>query len=334
MTSVSEPINSSASNKAQAVVEKQVISGIDESIAKIISAISGKAVSPADLKDQQISEDVMYAALVHQKLEESNPEVAKALLERLPKRFGKTLDNKARQPLFRAVDTIMNREITRGNLQRSDKARIVRSSFAEAQVDGKKRRLANRTDNGRSVAGSEASEVVAKNEGKSAKRATMVAFRQRLQDRPKLGNAMHQHLSTRFDNIGKSTESKAPESVSDTKGVNTDKFDPNEIRSDKFDFVYNPASKDTGNVNIMLPIAYSKEVQKVGIFSGDTLVAELKFDKMGEDGRAHWIHDSPGNSLPDNISVKMMFFDDSVLPYDIGNPAEVFKRKVSATQKH
>jgi len=352
MTAISESSNTAPSQQSDAAGEKQKAGNIDDSVAKVVSAISGQQVNSADIKNQQISEDVMYAALVHQKLEESNPESAKALLERLPRRFNKVMENRARQPLFKAVDTILNREIKRGNLQRRDKARIVRSSFAEAQIDGQKRKLANRTDNGRSVAGSEVSDVQARNEGKSAARKTMVKFRNRLQTNPEMTDRMYQHLSTRFDNLKKasdgagsrpqddtSTSSTAASSTttstnSTTASSGASDYDPSVLNTSKYEFVYNPAAKETGNVQILLPIAYSENVRAVAIFSGGEQVAELTFDKIGEDGRAIWNYDKPGDSLPDNAEVRMVFQDGSSLPYNIGNPAELYRRAVNAPGKN
>src|SRR5690606_8172506 len=115
-----------------------------DSIAQVINKLTGSEKTGETLTNERLPEDVLFAALVHDELSQTRPELAEKLLARLLPAYEKNLKKKDRQAIFRSVDDFLSRQVRKGNLTKDAKASLIRDAFGKAQLDENKGRLRRR----------------------------------------------------------------------------------------------------------------------------------------------------------------------------------------------
>jgi hypothetical protein len=298
---------------------------LKESIAKVINTLTGSEKTGAGLANERLSEDIIFTAIVHQRLTESNPKLANQLLSELSSRFGKNLRRGRRQPLFRAVDGFLQREIKNGSLARKQKREICKEAFGKAQLHGDNTRMRRRVI---PVAGEEEQAQGISNidatlervsEGERAARSEMRAFRNRINKRPKLTRSQAERNRTFLDQIDPPESAPIEEKSPGETDKPGDLPTYNDIVTEPNELVYKPESEQ-GNILIQLPLYYSDQVTDVALFSkSDKELLQLEHTGYGGDGRSYFRGDRPGKDLPGNIYARLDLTDGTYVDIELGN---------------
>lgn len=116
---------------------------MQESILAVVNALAGKKNLTA-VDHAKMTEDVLFASFVHDKLQKALPALAKSLLKLLKGKFDKHTKAKESQPLFRSIEEILKEGVSSKKLTTAKMDEILKSSFGQAQLDGTAGRLSRR----------------------------------------------------------------------------------------------------------------------------------------------------------------------------------------------
>lgn len=323
-----------------------------ESLAAVLSAMTKKDITVENLGNQKISESILYAALVHKRLSEIEPDSAQRLLNNIRTRTKQNIKDNKNQPLFQAVDAIMQRMTTRGRISKVQHQNIKKDALGRAQLDAKSDHLRYKNVRVKTTTDEQGNidavlEKAAANSPASKKDSRL--FKNRIESHPSLTNAQAKtrwKLLTNFKPeeikltvTPTETKTESPEKSKTPPVDNIKPVDPPDAKDNltgPADFAYYP-EKYNGNLSVHIPLRYTEQVYQVRILNGlGEELAQLRFlgqlekreDKEtkdgkevtieGKDGRAVWAWDKPASELPDKeIVLELSLIDGSILEYSI-----------------
>lgn len=311
---------------------------IRDSLAKVINALTGTSKSGANLANERLSEDVLYAALVHKKLGKRCAALADRYLTQLPKRYENKLDNAKRQPLYGAVDAFLNRAIRKGELSRADKNRLSRSAFGKAQLDDNASRLRRRVTDVTKGSQVEKTNVEATLEQvKANSRATRKNYKElktRIANAPDLTpkqlkrNRSFLDAINAFDKTDENTTTVAKELPAPVS-TETDRPAPlpdyNQIQTAANDFVFKPKSLD-GNALVQLPAELSKSIieMELHLSSGERIIP-LYHSGFSDDGRSYFRAKEDTSAVEGLATIWMKRFDGVTTHLDLDSASDFYQ---------
>ncbi len=314
-------------------------SELKDSIADIINALTGSNKTGAKLQNERLSEDLLYAALLHSKLKNIDPELAKQFLTDLARSYRHNTTQNVRQPIFRAAEKALREIVKDGRLTKSEKQDLAKYAFGKAQLDDRETRLTrevkplvNQFDEKNSRSNIEAIlEKVSSNEVATGR--TLTKFKDRIKDLGKLTPQQALRQRNFLDDIdpkgmpvGSSIgTTNTPASSNKLSG---DIPQPKDIQSGPDDFVFLPQDQ-SGNLIIHIPVSYSERVDKVTLYAenGDKL-GDLVFDGFGTDGRSQWHLEGGLGDYSGNIYAGLHLISGANIKWSIGAAKEYQSYKV------
>lgn len=305
-----------------------------ESLAAVLSALTKTDIRVDNLGNQRISEAILYAALVHQKLDQTSPKSAQYLLNNLRGKTRQNIKDLKNQPLFQAVDSLMQKMVSRGNINRNQLRNIRNEAFGRAQLDSRTDHLRHRNvvvPNKDNHSGNIEAAIARAADNSPASRQDRKDFSKHLNQHPSLTPAQARARWKLLKNF--KPEEAGPVSTKATPISGDKKINPtdnivkmptpkiSDNKSGPDELAYYPA-KHNGNLSVLLPLYYTDKVSAVRILNGNgDQLAQLSLlgrkektdDGDASDGRAIWTWDQPASKLPDkSIILELGLIDSSV----------------------
>jgi hypothetical protein len=309
--------------------------GIKDSIASVVSRLTGTPITGDELGNHALSEDLLYAAQVHKQLARENSALADKMIDQVKGIYDRKFSKKQSQPLFRAVDTFLQKAVSRGDLKKNKMQTISQEAFGKAQIDHRADRLnrnpgAIKTDRADESLQRNVHAVIARMESNSgATRKQMKAFRDRIDNRGKLSDKRMDKTRSLFDKIFPEASEKLNEDMSTSEGdgsiINTDPVDYNKIETNRNELAYRPVGPN-GGVQLIAPEILSAELSTVKLISRETGESiELTQKGSMDDGRRVFESDIAGTTLTRDVYAVFGYIDGTEAEIPIGQ-ADAFAR--------
>lgn len=281
-----------------------------ESLAAIISAMTNKDVKVENLGNQKISEALLYAALVHKRLSEIEPDSAQRLVNNIRACTRQNIKDNNNQPLYQAVNDIMQRMVNRGRISKAQFKNIRSEALGRAQLDAKSDHIRYRKVaivDAKSEKGNIDAVLEKAASNTAATKEEVRGMTKQIENRPTLTDAQAKtrwKLLTRFKPedataaVGTTTETKPTEVDPIDNITPSEAPDKNKTPSGEFDLAYYP-KRDDGRLTIALPPYFSEDIHIVRILHPVTkeVLADLTHVGKSEDNRAIWKWDKPASEL-------------------------------------
>ncbi len=305
-----------------------------ESVAQVMSELTGKTVSSGAASDLMLSEDVLYASVVHQRIEARYPGMGKKLLDAVGDEYGKNVKNQRRQPLKIAVDHFLHSMVRDRQITNNSKETLMRYAFGKSQLDNSKTTLARAPENATNALPVPAEKTALDltldrlSQNKAASKKEIQKFNQRLSKNRKLTDAQAKQQADVLTRMFPKTKVEAPiastGSPPKVQGPSeTDKPgeipDPKKLVSGANDFAYKPASELDDKMVFMLPLRYRDRAITANIYAldGEKKIAELKAPRYGDDNRPYFRGDVRGDSFSGAAILRVDFVDGSFLDFKV-----------------
>ena len=299
---------------------------VQESILAVVNALAGKKNLTA-VDHAKMTEDVLFASFVHDKLQKASPALAKSLLKLLKGKFDTHTKAKESQPLFRSIEEILKEGVSSKKLTGAKMDEILKSSFGQAQLDGTAGRLSRRA-RGDGLEG--VLDRVAKNGVATQKQVD--SFEKRIEtfhhlkaasstsqrrELTKVFNSMTEEKTDSTPGTGGSTN---PGTGPVTGTPETDKPKPlpkpEDRPTDPSDLVYKPVSERDGKPLFMIPDQYRDWAHAVDVYNqADELVETLRYTGRGDDGRPYFRSDRSGEQYGNDFTARIRLIDGTFVDY-------------------
>lgn len=280
------------------------IRSLEASLQEIESALQNSKQGKRKFRANGVSEDALFAALVHKKLGDKYPGLSEKLGSAIERSFERIVRRGKRQALFRSVDNFMRRAIRRGDISRKEKISVMRDAFGKAQLDKEKARLRQRP-----VSLLEKSELLSQNLaeriGENIKKNSTATRKQ-----------IRKFRKWVFEFDPRKAIRSSKEAVVQSEAARSDVVIPspeanyNDIETGPNDLVYRPVSTN-GNAEVFIPLRYTGLIQGVSLESSqgeETL--ELQHIGLREaDGRRVFQADRAGDDFAGPVSIRMRFLE-------------------------
>lgn len=307
--------------------------GLTNSIAQVVGALTGKTIDIETTKTLRLTEDLLYTAIVHQRIESTVSGAGSALLTSLNGSYGKNVAAQKRQPLSGAVDTFLNSLVKKKQLTNSAKESLIRYAFGKAQLDNSKTTLARNPENPTTrkaqPSGSDTITVVFDRvaENKPATTSSIHTFADRLSNNKKLTKQQSAIQADVLQRIFPSPQSvAAPPTpiISTSQGPSeTDSPgpipDPRSIVTGPDDFAYKPESELDGKLVVMVPRFYRERAREGSLVAldGETEILKMKDPRYGDDQRPYFRSDRSGKEFEGGAIFRLTLVDGSDLDFTI-----------------
>lgn len=294
------PVTNTAASLSRVDTETESLSTRD-SIAQVINALTGSSKTAASLSAERISEDILFAALVHRSLKATAPNLADRLIAELPGSYSKQFKQRQRQPIFSGVNAILKNALQKGEITRAAKRQLIQTAFSKAQLDSKPDRLGRKPI---ALSGStdrfntNIDQVVAYSLRESgSSRHDLRSFRRRIDRREPVPTTRHRSQKRLFELIDADlfTNKPQPEKTVGTVEKTSERVpDYNDIQTGPNEFVYRPCNKD-GKISITLPLKWVEHVKGITLQSTDQRQAIHlpDYHLLSNDGRVEFSADHP-----------------------------------------
>jgi hypothetical protein len=308
--------------------------GIQDSIAAVINSLTGSSKTGAGLSAERVSEDLVFASIVHQQLASIHPEIAEKFLVAISKRYSRNLDHEKRQPLFEAVDGFLSKMVRDKTISAKEKKSLVSEAFGRAQLDNRKGKLSRRLTplEGAGNPGDIQKVVERVSSNTAASQNVIKDFRTRLEERPEMKKNRIEFNKTVFEGIDKNLSKPAVDSPPTNAPSETDapapKASEHHVPTRPNDLVYKPQSERDGLPVLMLPIRFSHGEDIVFDVSIETRegkhLMDLVESGVGEDGRRYF-RASEKLDYEGPVFLRLKFAGGGSATIDIDNPQEFYK---------
>lgn len=324
-------VNSSAANS---LIPSQIPADkLKESIAQLASRLTGTAVDATKVMNLSLSEDLLYASIVHQRLEEQFPGTGSRFIETVATDYRKQVKNESRQPLTRAVDTFLNTMVTKRQLTAAKRDSLIQYAFGKAQLDDRGATLArtpkNPTTRQTPTAGNTMLDSILQRvtSNDTASRRELEAFDERLKNNPQLTAKQVRQQANILDGIfpqaapaptPQTPAAPAPSSETDKAGPVPD---PRTIVTGPNDFAYKPESELDGKMVVMVPSRYRDRAVNASIFAldGEKKLLDMQAPRYGDDQRPYFRSDRSGKDLEGAAIVRVNLVDGSRVDFPISD---------------
>ena len=325
MTNISSTQNVSTLQTATIIEEES----LKDSIAKVINALTDSAKEGGSLKNERVSEDILYAAIVHSKLAQKNKALASSYLTSLPKRYARLEKQRSRQPIFEATEKFLKRAVKNHNISGRQKSAICREAFGKAQLDDKqsklKRHVVELTTPEQSPPSNIELTLSKVNGNDTATKTEYRKFRKFIENHNPLTKAQ---VNARKDILSEIDPETPPTSSPSETDRAADLPSSINIRTEPWELTYKPIS-EKGGALVMIPVAYAEDVDEVVLMNNSSEEKiPLTFTGKGDDGRTYFRWDQPGNSLHGQYDIRIHFTDGEYRSFRI-DPQEFFKKAIS-----
>lgn len=319
------------------------------SIDLIVNTVTRR---PADGNQpiERMSEDLLFVAILHERLSAQKPEVAGRLMKELASTYQANLKQKKRQSLSQAAEGILDSMVRSGKIERSRVDSMIRTAFGKAQLDGNATTLARKAVDIVLTTGSDPAQKTALDlvteralSNERAKAKDLARFDARIEANPTLGaarfNAQRTVLDELFMKTAATTSTAAPPAT--TTGTPPAAIDPesgppanvktwHDIVTGSDDFVYKPESKKDERLMVHIPVFYRERIRGVEIFnSQDQSVEKLVLAEQSPDGRVNFRGTKKGSELEGGGYARLLLIEGTFVDIEIGDFREFLKRTIS-----
>ena len=327
-------VSSTASKTPSLTPEQLPAEALKESVAQIMSELTNQTVSTATANELKLSEDVLYASVVHQRVEARYPGMGKKLLDAVGDEYGLNVKNQRRQPLKVAVDHFLHSMVRGRQITNNSKEALMRYAFGKSQLDNSATTLARAPENATNAlpvpSGKAALDLtldrVSQNKGASKK--VVQTFTERLAKNRKLTDAQAKEQADVLTRMFPSKKAEAPTVTAGTppkvQGPSeTDKPgkipDPKKSVSGPNDYAYKPASELDDKMVFMIPVRYRDRAVSANIFAldGEKKIAGLQAPRYGDDNRPYFRGDMAGSTLSGAAILRVNLVDGSKVNFEI-----------------
>jgi hypothetical protein len=326
---------SSTATKLPSLTPEQIpAEALKESVAQVMSELTGKTVSAGAASDLKLSEDVLYASVVHQRLEARYPGTGKKLLDAVGDEYGLNVKNQRRQPLKIAVDHYLHSMVRDRQITNNSKEALMRYAFGKSQLDNSRSTLARAPENTTNSlpipTGKSALDLTFEriSQNKGASKKELQIFSERLAKNRTLTDAQAKEQADVLTRMFPSKKVEAPTVTTGTPpkvqgSSETDKPgeipDPKKLTSGPNDFVYKPASELDNKLVFILPQRYRERAVAANIFALDSerKIASLQAPRYGDDSRPYFRGDTAGSTLSGAATLRVELVDGSMVNFEI-----------------
>lgn len=302
----------------------------EQSLVAVVNSLTGSKKTTTDLTTMKISEDILYASLVFDKLKSEAPQAAKGFLDELSTRFHRRIERSDTQPLAKALHDTMQTAVSENRIGAKKADTIKAESFAIAQLDKRTSALSRTAKKGGIVVfedkvSSNSQAVTDKNLKQYEKFATKLETPTFLT--PEQSRREQKYLQSIVNSMvpgssnagtGSSSGSTGTTSTTSTKSE-TDETDKKvetptvtDAATGPGDLVYKPDSQKDEFPLLMIPSRYAHRVRLVEVANAKNEVIE-RIDKFsqGDDGRIYVRLKTKANKLGDDPWMKIHLVDQS-----------------------
>ena len=119
-------VPTSAANVPSLTPEQLSPELLKSSITQVVSSLTGKSVDATTLPEMKLSEDMLYASVVHQRLEERFPGAGAKFLSAVTTEYGQNVKDRKRQPLTIAVNHFLHSMVRGRQITNNTKESLMR----------------------------------------------------------------------------------------------------------------------------------------------------------------------------------------------------------------
>lgn len=352
-------VNSVNTNSTQtdqtAADQTQVSATFDQSLATIMSELSGKKIPVRELTNMKISEEMLYAANVYDQLKTTSTAVADTFKKELKERFDRRIKRNDVQPLSKAINDILDNGVKAKKLTAAQYQKIMGTALGKSQLD-KSTGLSSSVN--QSVKGLDAIHKAVANDSAASTKdvAAFEAQVSKLAFQVRQATTNEQSIrKTIFDSL--TTSNSSSPSTGTTKGSTSTKGTssstketgskkqsgggvdetsvatlPNDVtrNTSPSDFDFRNKSDVDGKLLIKIPIKWADEIQGVDIqdqsVSTHPTLDSSDSPKKGEDGRLLFRFSKSGEGYGKPLRVHLRFTDGTDDYIVINNPKENFSQ--------
>lgn len=307
---------------------------LKKSITGVVESLTGKTVTSETLQGLHLTEDILYASVVHQRLEAKFPGIGASLLGKIESAYSKNVTGNKRQPLSTAVDNFLNSLVTKKQMTNSAKETLIRYSFGKAQLDNAKTTLARATENAtvtQAKNGNTLDSILARvDTNRAVGQKALDKFEERLGNNKTLTKEQARAQADVLDRLfPKPAEVSAPQPppnnpITPPPGPSeTDKPgdipDERKIVTGPDEFAYKPESELDNKMVVIIPKDYRNRAISASIIAldGETVILEMKNPRYGDDNRPYFRSDRSGKEFAGAAVFRVTLVDGSVADFSI-----------------
>jgi hypothetical protein len=307
------------------------------SLTAVLSKLSGANVKAEQLTNMKFSEEILFAASVHQELSKSSKPLLQTFMSELKERYDRRIGRNDTHPLEKAINDILDNGVKKKQISSKQYDQILAKSLGTAQLDK------NHGDLSRTVRGgglARATKMMQDNKQATAKETAAhekVVSKLEFQA-PAVTRAQVAKMQTIFDSLKKTAAKPAPNTTTKTPPAETKKSD--EISSvitgapdptqqtTPYDFDYRIKSDKDGKLLVRLPITFREDIASIALVDTNQKVLEQQpVKEKGADGRYYFRFSKAGNEYADSLKVVVHYQDKTVMDITIPKARENFSKR-------
>jgi hypothetical protein len=313
------------------------------SLTAVLSQLSGTTVKTEQLTNMKFTEEILFAASVHQELTKGSKPLLQTFMSELKERYDRRIGRNDTHPLEKAINDILDNGVKKKQISSKQYDQILAKSLGTAQLDK------NHGDLSSAVRGgglARATQMMQDNKQATAKEVAgfeKVVSKLEFQP-PAATRAQVAKMQTIFDSLKKTAAKPAP--APQPAPITTGKTPPAETKkSDEvstvitgapdptqqttpYDFDYRIKSDKDGKLLVRLPITFREDIASISLVDTNQKVLEQQpVKEKGADGRYYFRFTKAGNEYADNLKVVVHYQDKTVMDVVIPKARENFSKR-------